>query len=360
LTNTWFAGQLLSPEDRVQSRGKYFPFGEDRTAPSPANPPNDQEKFATYTRDSATLLDYAYQRYYNYQLGRFQTPDPYTVAASSVLPQSWNRYAYVQNDPINAIDPGGLFLIAPFIGEGGGGGCFDPIDGGSIYEDGSDFGDGFAPGDPGIPGWGGFGPCIFLSPYFPSDPGVGGGGSQPAPSPECFAQLKDRPVNDPAAAKFHAVHTFWWVQASDGSRDIISGGPSGGYLDVWVVPGNVNGPDTANAATAWDSGLSSAICAAVSQMLAAASAFANGSITYSPYPGPNSNTAAHLLATAGGLQGVTPPLTAYGWNASLLSPPHPAPPPAPAPVPTPAPTPAPTPTPVPPRPRPPIIQRFAQ
>jgi hypothetical protein len=73
ITNVWFAGRLLAPEDRERSHGKHFPFGEDRYSPNPVNPANDQEKFATYTRDSATGLDYAYQRYYNSQSGRFQT-----------------------------------------------------------------------------------------------------------------------------------------------------------------------------------------------------------------------------------------------------------------------------------------------
>jgi RHS repeat-associated protein len=107
-TNVWFAGRLLTPEDRLQSRGKYFPFGEDRYSPNPANPANDQEKFATYTRDAATGLDYAYQRYYNSQLGRFNTVDPFEGSANLAAPQSLNRYSYVTSDPVNSYDPSGL------------------------------------------------------------------------------------------------------------------------------------------------------------------------------------------------------------------------------------------------------------
>lgn len=98
-TNIWFAGRLLKPQDRAQSIGKYFPFGEDRNSPSPANPANDQEKFATYTRDAATQLDYAYQRYYNNQLGRFHTSDPFLNGAGAGEPQGWNRYGYTGGDP---------------------------------------------------------------------------------------------------------------------------------------------------------------------------------------------------------------------------------------------------------------------
>jgi RHS repeat-associated protein len=110
-TNVWFAGRLLTPEDRAQSRGKYFPFGEERTNAIPANPTNDQEKFATYTRDSATGLDYAYQRYYNSQVSRFHTPDPDASSPRLKRPQSWNRYAYVEGQTVNAFDPDGRKLL---------------------------------------------------------------------------------------------------------------------------------------------------------------------------------------------------------------------------------------------------------
>ncbi len=52
--NQWFGGRLLKPQDRLSSIGKYFPYGEDRYTPTPANPANGTEKFATYTRDTET------------------------------------------------------------------------------------------------------------------------------------------------------------------------------------------------------------------------------------------------------------------------------------------------------------------
>jgi RHS repeat-associated protein len=106
-TNVWFGGRLLAPHDRLSSNGKYFPYGEDRTNPNPANPSNGVEKFATYTRDSSTGLDYAYQRYYTSGLGRFLTGDPLDASASSDSPQTWNRFAYVSGDPIGDNDPTG-------------------------------------------------------------------------------------------------------------------------------------------------------------------------------------------------------------------------------------------------------------
>ena len=82
---------------------KYFPFGEEirRTAGTAA-------KFGGYVRDDASGLDYAEQRYYSSSLGRFMTPDPFERSAHVKSPNSWNRYAFVNNDPINRVDPHGL------------------------------------------------------------------------------------------------------------------------------------------------------------------------------------------------------------------------------------------------------------
>lgn len=48
-------------------------------------------------------------RYYGSNLGRFLTADPYGPSAKPGDPQSWNRYAYVSNDPVNKNDPTGFF-----------------------------------------------------------------------------------------------------------------------------------------------------------------------------------------------------------------------------------------------------------
>ena len=54
-TRAYFGSRMLGDEDRLGSRGKYFPYGEERNSPLWTN---DQVKFATYTRDNATGLDY--------------------------------------------------------------------------------------------------------------------------------------------------------------------------------------------------------------------------------------------------------------------------------------------------------------
>ncbi|HLG96093.1 MAG TPA: RHS repeat-associated core domain-containing protein [Bryobacteraceae bacterium] len=97
-------------QDRLGSVGKYYPYGEERNAPQLGN---DQVKFATYTRDSATGNDYADQRYYSSALGRFMTPDRLKRGVDSGTPLTWNRYAYVIGDPINSNDPTGRFYCEP-------------------------------------------------------------------------------------------------------------------------------------------------------------------------------------------------------------------------------------------------------
>jgi RHS repeat-associated protein len=99
-------GPVPAP-DRLGSIGRYLPYGEERTGQS-GNPANGNEKFAAYTRDGVTGLDYADQRWYAQGQGRFLTSDPYQASAGPGDPASWNRYAYVQGDPANYVDHSGL------------------------------------------------------------------------------------------------------------------------------------------------------------------------------------------------------------------------------------------------------------
>lgn len=63
--------------------------------------------FTTYTRDG-NASDEAMFRRYNRWWSRFDQPDPYNGSYHPVDPQSFNRYALVNNDPVNAVDPTGL------------------------------------------------------------------------------------------------------------------------------------------------------------------------------------------------------------------------------------------------------------
>ena len=50
------------------------------------------------------LMDY-HARMYDAALGRFIQPD--SIVPSITNPQSWNKYSYINNNPINGIDPTG-------------------------------------------------------------------------------------------------------------------------------------------------------------------------------------------------------------------------------------------------------------
>jgi RHS repeat-associated protein len=80
----------------------HFPFGE-----SWYNSTQNKLVFTSYERDAESGNDYAKARYYISRLARFSSPDP--VAGDPSNPQSWNRYSYVLNDPINLNDPEGEY-----------------------------------------------------------------------------------------------------------------------------------------------------------------------------------------------------------------------------------------------------------
>ena len=279
-------------QDRLGSNaaGKFFPYGEDRGTPIA----NDQVKFATYTRDSATSLDYADQRYYSSQFGRFMTADQYVASAGANAPQSWNRYTYVLGDPINFKDPTGRFE------------CGDD-------EDFEDCGD-----DEG--GGGGF--CGF---GFHFDPVAGdcepdGGGPPPAKPPQptppnCSLELEYR-----TAALTGRSHASLVVDDSYGYTFTIQGEPQNyplppwGNLLVYNTPGNINNQQ-------WGSTLTSntdpGLCQQINDLETAENYYSHNEVAYYPW-GPNSNSLISWLLQSGYVSRyfTAPPLTT-GWNTPL-------------------------------------------
>jgi RHS repeat-associated protein len=102
----------------VVGRHDYMPFGEDLGAGTGGrttgmgfgggSSDNNRKKFTGYERDTESGLDYAQARYYSNMQGRFTSVDPLASSATVVDPQTWNRYTYTSNDPVNLSDPSGM------------------------------------------------------------------------------------------------------------------------------------------------------------------------------------------------------------------------------------------------------------
>ncbi len=105
LTNYLYLGSkaLSYAENNVSSNasGTYWPYGSTNT-----NPTTGPSTFATYLGDWSTLY-YSDQRYYDYNWGRFLTADRGNKNVDLTNSGSWNKYAYVNGDPINGMDPTG-------------------------------------------------------------------------------------------------------------------------------------------------------------------------------------------------------------------------------------------------------------
>jgi RHS repeat-associated protein len=97
----------LSPRLLTDSNGNdvgeqgTYPFGESWYN----NSSTSHWVFTTYERDQESGNDYALAREYEESSARFLSPDPLEGIVGD--PQSWNRYAYVENDPIDITDPSG-------------------------------------------------------------------------------------------------------------------------------------------------------------------------------------------------------------------------------------------------------------
>jgi RHS repeat-associated protein len=86
----------------VVALNDYYPFGDTRIESG------EYENDYTYTgkeRDEDTELLYYEARYYNSNIGRFISIDPWSGDITD--PQSLNKYAYVRNNPLKYVDPEG-------------------------------------------------------------------------------------------------------------------------------------------------------------------------------------------------------------------------------------------------------------
>jgi RHS repeat-associated protein len=125
---------ITDAQGQVTARRDFMPFGEELgvgVGPRSTNlkysatvTDNVRKRFTGYEKDDETGLDFAEARMYQNKHGRFTAPDPLLASASAANPQTFNRYTYTGNDPINYTDPSGLNWcrnssgVTRFTGEG--------------------------------------------------------------------------------------------------------------------------------------------------------------------------------------------------------------------------------------------------
>jgi RHS repeat-associated protein len=97
-----------------------LPFGDNqKTVPVETYTPGlqydtDAAHYAMLDHDSETNTDHAEFRQYDNQQGRWMSPDPYRGSYNFYNPQSFDRYAYVMDNPAVGADPSGLYWCVPF------------------------------------------------------------------------------------------------------------------------------------------------------------------------------------------------------------------------------------------------------
>ncbi len=89
----------------------YLPYGELLSGGS-----STTHKFTGKERDAESGLDNFEARYFSSSLGRFGSPDPLLNSGRPDNPQSWNRYTYTLNNPLNFTDPTGLYVWSAGLG----------------------------------------------------------------------------------------------------------------------------------------------------------------------------------------------------------------------------------------------------
>lgn len=101
----------------IVARHDYLPFGQEigsgtglRTGTQGYNASDrNRQKYGSTERDGTSGLDHTWWRKYDSFSGRWTSPDPYGGSMAVANPQSFNRYSYVENDPVNLVDPSGLY-----------------------------------------------------------------------------------------------------------------------------------------------------------------------------------------------------------------------------------------------------------
>lgn len=109
---------ISGTQGTIIARHDYLPFGDDvlntvgmRTSGQGyGGTEAARQKYAAMETDPATGMSHTLWRKYDSTSGRWTAPDPYAGSMTLAEPQSFNRYTYVNNDPVNKVDPLGLAL----------------------------------------------------------------------------------------------------------------------------------------------------------------------------------------------------------------------------------------------------------
>ena len=182
----------------------YAPFGENYAGRGTVD-----RSFTRQNEDTvANYLDFPFRMYTSTQ-SRWMVPDPAGLAAVDITnPQTWNRYAYVGNNPLNARDPYGLFIQA----------CFS-LDGNCSW--------GLGGGDMGSPGYYGGAPQYTLDGLPISGPisttGFGGNsiGLCPSDQPNCVIDANNQAYRNVWVPDPNGEPTGSWQQVPIGSASNV-------------------------------------------------------------------------------------------------------------------------------------------
>ncbi|HPU43471.1 MAG TPA: toxin TcdB middle/N-terminal domain-containing protein [Dictyoglomaceae bacterium] len=98
---------VTGPTGQILQKVYYEPFGAILENSISVGADGTRFLYTGQICDTWTGLCYLQTRYYNPKLGRFITPD--SLVSDLFHPQAWNRYSYVQNNPLRFIDPTGHF-----------------------------------------------------------------------------------------------------------------------------------------------------------------------------------------------------------------------------------------------------------
>src|SRR5258707_5826461 len=109
---------ITSGAGTVVSRHDYLPFGEElstvgmRTSGQGYGAADAaRQKYAGMESDDGSGMATTLWRKYDSSSGRWTSPDPYGGSMTIASPQTFNRYSYVSNDPVNMRDPSGLMTM---------------------------------------------------------------------------------------------------------------------------------------------------------------------------------------------------------------------------------------------------------